>query len=110
MQKKESITHASAKEIKLKLASTENQTDWKAALAMPQFDVEMMADEEDGKLPDGWENNIIMGLPPRKKDIHIRLDTDLIDWFKAYGTGYQTRINAVLRSFVQAKQQLEHKQ
>jgi len=30
----------------------------------------------------------------------VRLDADLIDWFKASGSGYQTRINAALREFV----------
>ena len=40
------------------------------------------------------------GLPPIKQNIHIRLDTDILEWFKAHGTGYQTRINAVLRAYV----------
>ncbi len=37
---------------------------------------------------------------PVKQLLSVRLDADLIDWFKASGSGYQTRINAALREFV----------
>ena len=37
-------------------------------------------------------------IPP-KAAISLRLDADVLDWFKAQGPGYQTRINAVLRAF-----------
>jgi len=37
-------------------------------------------------------------LPP-KASISLRLDQDVLEWFKAQGTGYQTRINTVLRAF-----------
>ncbi|ULO25062.1 BrnA antitoxin family protein [Methylocystis sp. SB2] len=42
-------------------------------------------------------------MPPRKQAISIRLDQDLIDYFKAQGPGYQRRINAVLRSYVKQR-------
>ena len=35
---------------------------------------------------------------PRKTAISLRLEQDVLDWFKAQGPGYQTRINAVLRA------------
>jgi uncharacterized protein (DUF4415 family) len=34
---------------------------------------------------------------PIKKAVQIRLDADILAWFKGYGKGYQSRINAVLR-------------
>lgn len=34
---------------------------------------------------------------PRKKPVTMRLDSDVIDWLKAYGRGYQTRANGLLR-------------
>lgn len=37
-------------------------------------------------------------LPP-KRSISLRIDEDVLEWFKSQGTGYQTRINAVLRAF-----------
>ncbi|HEX9707559.1 MAG TPA: BrnA antitoxin family protein [Steroidobacteraceae bacterium] len=44
------------------------------------------------------------GLPkaPRKAAISLRVDPEVLDWFKAQGPGYQTRINAVLRAFMEA--------
>ena len=36
---------------------------------------------------------------PRKTAISLRVEEDVLDWFKAQGPGYQTRINAVLRAF-----------
>jgi uncharacterized protein (DUF4415 family) len=41
-----------------------------------------------------------MVIPPKKRPISIRLDEDVIGFFKAMGPGYQTRINAVLRHFM----------
>lgn len=44
------------------------------------------------------------GLPaaPRKEAISLRLDAEVLDWFRARGPGYQTRINAVLRAYMEA--------
>ncbi len=39
---------------------------------------------------------------PRKAAISLRLDAEVLDWFKAQGPGYQTRINAVLRAYMEA--------
>jgi uncharacterized protein (DUF4415 family) len=36
---------------------------------------------------------------PSKASISLRLDQDVLEWFKAQGAGYQTRINSVLRAF-----------
>ena len=41
-------------------------------------------------------------MPPRKVTVTIRLDQDLLDWFRAQGKGYQTRVNAVLRTYYEA--------
>jgi len=44
------------------------------------------------------------GLPQsgRKDAISLRLDHDVLDWFKGQGPGYQTRMNAVLRAYMDA--------
>ena len=41
------------------------------------------------------------GLKPvaSKTSISLRVDQDVLDWFKSHGDGYQTRMNAVLRAF-----------
>ncbi len=40
-------------------------------------------------------------VPPRTS-VSLRIDADVLEWFKKRGTGYQTRINAVLRAFKEA--------
>jgi uncharacterized protein (DUF4415 family) len=40
-------------------------------------------------------------MPRRKEAISIRLDEDVLTYFKGFGAGYQTRINAVLRHFME---------
>ena len=37
--------------------------------------------------------------PPRKGDMTLRIDSDVLDWFRAQGKGYQSRINAILRRY-----------
>ena len=41
-------------------------------------------------------------LPPRKQQLTIRLDTDVLAWLRSQGKGYQSRINAVLRAYYEA--------
>jgi uncharacterized protein (DUF4415 family) len=36
---------------------------------------------------------------PNKELVSLRIDQDVLEWFKAQGPGYQTRINSVLRAF-----------
>ena len=43
-------------------------------------------------------------LPQPKAQITIRVDREVLDWFKAQGPGYQTRMNAVLKAFKQARE------
>jgi uncharacterized protein (DUF4415 family) len=47
-----------------------------------------------------WSNAELV-IPPGKKAISIRVDEDVLDFFKKQGAGYQRRINAVLRSYMQ---------
>ena len=41
-------------------------------------------------------------VSPGKKAIALRLDTDVLEWMKAQGKGYQSRINAILRAYYEA--------
>ncbi|MFF5865820.1 BrnA antitoxin family protein [Pseudomonas sp. NPDC012596] len=41
---------------------------------------------------------------PAKQAVTIRLDSDVLAWFKDQGAGYQTRINQLLRQYMQAQQ------
>jgi len=78
-------------------------TNWKKVKSMPQQDVEKLADAEDGALPEGWEKTVIIGLPIGKEAVKLRIDRDILSWFRSTGKGYQTRMNNVLRAFVSAR-------
>jgi uncharacterized protein (DUF4415 family) len=103
MSKSERIVRASAEEIREKLAREGSKTDWRKARSHSPAAVERLADEQDGPLPEGWENSIDLGLPEPKQGVHIRLDAHVLRWFRQHGPGYQSRINAVLRAFVAAR-------
>jgi len=46
-----------------------------------------------------WSEGVVV-IPPKKKAISIRVDEDVLDYFKQQGAGYQRRMNAVLRSYM----------
>jgi uncharacterized protein (DUF4415 family) len=83
----------------------ESQTDWARLDAMSAAEVERLAAEDMTELgidPDWMEHARV--LAPRSKErVTVRLDPDIVDWLKAQGKGYQTRINAILRAYVEAQ-------
>jgi uncharacterized protein (DUF4415 family) len=56
------------------------------------------------ELDEAFWKNAELRLPETKKGVYIRLDGDVLDWLKGQGKGYQTRINAILRSYYEAHQ------
>ncbi|MBU2981905.1 BrnA antitoxin family protein [Lentibacter algarum] len=54
----------------------------------------------DRSLPEGWSGLEQAAVTTRKKErITIRLDEDMLKWFRAQGPGYQVRINRILRIY-----------
>lgn len=60
----------------------------------PEYDID----------PEFWKNAKLV-YPPAKKSVHLKLDEDVFDWFKSQGPGHLTRMQAVLRSFYEARSQ-----
>ena len=50
-----------------------------------------------------WFKNAKLVMPERKQSVTLRVDKDVLEWFKAQGRRYQSRMNAVLRSYMQAR-------
>ena len=50
---------------------------------------------------DFWRRARVI-IPRGKTSVHLRIDSDVFDWFKKQGEGHLTRMNAVLRSYVEA--------
>jgi uncharacterized protein (DUF4415 family) len=61
------------------------------------------ADPDAGIIPPGFWDKAEVWTPENKQQITLRLEPEVIRWFKATGKGYQSRMGAVLRSYVEAK-------
>ena len=61
------------------------------------------ADPNAGVIPPGFWDNATVLMPENKQQITLRLDPEVIGWFKRTGKGYLLRMGAVLRSYVEAK-------
>ncbi len=86
------------------LERRKSQTDWARIDALTDEEIEAAARSDpdwDGLLDLDW-SKVEITRPARKQAISIRLDEDVLDFFKRGGAGYQKRINAVLRSYVTA--------
>ena len=72
-----------AEEIDEMLSRGESRTDWAAVEGMTeeQLEASMAADRDDVHELIDW-TRAVKGIPPRKRDIHIRLDEDVLDWFR----------------------------
>lgn len=55
--------------------------------------------------PDFWKSARVV-VPPGKTSVHLRLDRDIIEFFRERGKGHLTRMNAVLRAYVDAQKQV----
>lgn len=105
MRKKSDTVRYAAKQIKTKIARGEDRTDWRKADAVTdkRLEASIRADPQDIREEPDWAR-AVMGIPPPKDHIDIRIDHDVLEWFKGNGRGYQTLMNNVLRAFVESRQ------
>ena len=110
MAKKNDIVRLTSKQIKAKLKRGEDRIDWKKIDAMrgAALEASIKADPDDVEGEPDW-TQAVMGIPPRKEHINIRIDADVLAWFRSRGKGYQSMMNNVLRAFVQTREVLADK-
>ena len=84
------------------LRAERGPTDMSRAKAKTEAELErdIASDPDWRDIPRTWCEAAETIMPVPKKLLSLRLDTDVVDWFRQQGPGYQTRINAVLRTFV----------
>ena len=78
----------------------QSRTDWAKIKAMKERDIDLSDTTE-------LDDDFIAGAtlwPGKKKQITLRLDPDVVDFFKTKGRGYQSSINAALRRYMEAHQ------
>jgi uncharacterized protein (DUF4415 family) len=102
MAKKERIVRYTDDELRAKLARGEDKSDWKQAAAMTEAEIEAaIADDlEEAEMAVDWSQASVE-LPQPKATLNMRIDRDVLEFFRSQGKGYQTKINAILRSYVE---------
>ena len=88
-----------------RLERRKSETDWARldALTDEEIEASIANDPDWQEFKDLDWSEAVLVIPPKKRAISIRLDEDVLDYFKKDGAGYQRRMNAVLRSFMQQK-------
>ena len=84
----------------------DSQTDWERVKNMTESEIEVAAASDEDAQPTTetfWANAAVV-MPRPKRAISLRVDSDVLQWFKSHGSGYQTRMNAVLRAYMKAQQ------
>lgn len=82
-------------------ATHRGRADVRRLRAAGDREIEETSPEELATLPaDFWEEADLV-LPVPKRAISLRVDEDVLEWFRSLGPGYQTRMNAVLRSYME---------
>jgi uncharacterized protein (DUF4415 family) len=67
---------------------------------MTEREIERTSPPELAGLPDDFWKEADLVVAPPKQAISLRVDQDVLNWFREQGPRYQTRMNAVLRSYV----------
>ncbi|MBN1760979.1 MAG: BrnA antitoxin family protein [Chitinispirillaceae bacterium] len=86
--------------MKVKNTKKTSNTDWERLSTMDDNEINL---EDSPELDDSFFANATIRMPEPKKSVSLRLDPDILEWYKHQGPGYQTRMNAVLRMYMRAK-------
>jgi uncharacterized protein (DUF4415 family) len=92
--------------MKKSTTSKNSQTDWNRLKAMEDKDIDFSDCPE--VTPEMFARAVVRrGLKPvpRKTQLTLRIDGDVLDWFRQQGRGYQTQINSLLRAYMEAHKQ-----
>jgi uncharacterized protein (DUF4415 family) len=85
--------------------TSKSQTDWDRLASMTDDQIDLSDAPE--LTPEMFARAVVRrGLKPapRKAQVTLRVDDDVLHWFKSQGRGYQTKINTLLRAYMEANQ------
>jgi uncharacterized protein (DUF4415 family) len=94
-----------AEELRAMIERGEDQTDWARLDAMTEEELEtaIASDPDWADIPRDWYKHAQPHYPTgMKRQVRLRIDPDILEWFKRQGPRYQARMNAALRAFVEA--------
>ena len=92
--------------MKKKNISRKSQTDWDRVDKLQDNKINISDNPE--VTPEMFAKSIVRkGLKPvkRKTQVTLRIDEDVLTWFKKQGSGYQTHINSLLKAYKEAHQE-----
>jgi uncharacterized protein (DUF4415 family) len=90
--------------MKRPVTSRKSQTDWKRVDSLKDDEIDFS--DAPQLTPRMFARAVVRrGLKPvaRKKLLTLRIDSDVVEWYKSQGSGYQTRINALLRAYMEER-------
>lgn len=82
-------------------SSKKSRTNFRRLQSMKDEDILLTPEHPEASVKHIMRGVVRSGLKviPPKASVSLRIDADVLEWFKSQGAGYQTRINAVLRAF-----------
>jgi uncharacterized protein (DUF4415 family) len=83
---------------------SEPGTDWERLRRLDEAAIHAAIEADPDACPTDeafWQAAKVV-MPHAKATVTLRLDADLLGWLKEQGRGYQTRINAILRAYMNA--------
>jgi uncharacterized protein (DUF4415 family) len=91
--------------MKKRSTTRKSETDWKRIAAMKDEDIDLSEIPE--VTPEMFARGVLrrnfQPIPP-KKQLTLRIDSDVVEWYKKQGRGYQTKINSLLRAYMKEHQ------
>lgn len=86
-------------------SSRRGKTDWERVRSLTDKQIEDVLRSDPDVAPildDQWFRTAKLIMPERKVPVSMRIDREVLEWFKAQGARYQSRMNAVLKAYVNA--------
>jgi len=101
MAKREHIVTRTASELQAMRRRGESRSDWAKAASMTSDEIEasVAANPDEVGMVVDWDSATVE-VPQPKAVLNMRVDQEVLDYFRKTGRGYQTRINAVLKTYV----------
>ena len=84
--------------------SKASKTDWKRVDTLPDSAIDLSDNPE--VTPEMFAKAFVrrgLAASPTKEQVTLRLDAEVLAWFRAQGKGYQTQINRLLRAYMEAR-------
>lgn len=83
----------------------DTQADWTGVEQLTDDEIQAAIDSDPDAAPEvdeAWFREAVLGSPVNKIATSLRVDADVLEWYRGQGRGWQTRINALLRAYAEA--------